>query len=275
MVVNSENHSLESSGILKQLAANDRPTREAGINALETYLKSSQVISQLDFLKVWKGLYYCMWMTDRPKAHRDMAVKLSSLLLLVDDANTTQFVETFWATICREWNKIDMLRVDKFYLLIRHFVHMMFRRLLDSGWEMGLVEKWANILITYPLSCANVSVPDGIKYHMIDIYIDELERAVAVPEITETCNTNTNTTITPREDDHLENSASQRVCPIADIMRPFEVLARDGKSKIVKKRAITEVLNDTRLKSIWKYNAPQIKPPRDMGYKAAKRARIM
>ncbi|KAK9240351.1 hypothetical protein V1525DRAFT_385711 [Lipomyces kononenkoae] len=273
MVVDSENHSLESLGILKQLAANDRPTREAGISALETYLKSSRGISQLDFLKLWKGLYYCMWMTDRPKAQQDMATKLSSLLLITDDANATNFLESFWATICREWNNVDVLRVDKFYLLIRQVVHMMFRKLRQSGWEMTLVEQWMDILISYPLSCTNTSIPDGIRYHMIDIYIDELERSATVPEITETYHSNTKTT--PKAEDHRVSSARQSDFPIARIMRPFELLARDGKSKVAKKRVITDVLSDTRLKSIWKYDAPQTKPPTDMTHKPTKRMRIM
>ncbi|ODQ74527.1 hypothetical protein LIPSTDRAFT_93324 [Lipomyces starkeyi NRRL Y-11557] len=245
MAAGSENHSIESLGILKKLAANDRPTRDAGIKALETYLESSQDISDLDFLKVWKGLYYCMWMTDRPKAQRDMALKLASLLLIADDANATKFVETFWATICREWNNIDVLRVDKFYLLIRWFVHMMFRRLSRSDWERSLVEKWTDILIKYPLNSTNASIPDGIRYHMIDIYVDELERA----------------------------NSSESGCnfPIAEILRPFEKLARDGKSQVVKRRAIAEVLNDSRLKTMWQYSAPQIEPPRDVGNKPAKK----
>ncbi|KAK9494322.1 hypothetical protein V1508DRAFT_395977 [Lipomyces doorenjongii] len=269
MAGGSEKHSLESLGILKKLAANDRPTREAGISALETYLVSSQDISQMDFLKVWKGLYYCMWMTDRPKAQRDMALKLPSLLLVSDDANATKFVETFWVTICREWNNIDILRVDKFYLLIRWFVHMMFRRLSQSHWELSLVEKWTDILIKYPLNSTNASIPDGIRYHMIDIYIDELERAVNGSETTEANKSSTTTTKTTDKDKN--SSESRREFPVAEILRPFEKLARDGKSQVVKRRAIAEVLTDSRLKSMWQYCAPQIKPPSDVGRKPAKK----
>ncbi|KAK9377015.1 uncharacterized protein V1513DRAFT_422898 [Lipomyces chichibuensis] len=269
MVVGSEKHSLESLGILKKLAANDRPTREAGISALETYLESSQDISQLDFLKVWKGLYYCMWMTDRPKAQRDMALKLPSLLLVADDAIATKFVEAFWATICREWNNIDLLRVDKFYLLIRWFVHMMFRRLSQSDWERSLVEKWTDILIKYPLNSTNASIPDGIRYHMIDIYLDELERAVNGLETTEA--NKSPTTSTETTDIDKKSSKSGPDLPIAEILRPFEKLARDGKSKLVKRRAIVEVLNDARLESIWQYSAPQIKPPKEVDNKPAKK----
>ncbi|KAK9333310.1 hypothetical protein V1520DRAFT_352108 [Lipomyces starkeyi] len=269
MAAGSENHSIESLGILKKLAANDRPTRDAGIKALETYLESSQDISDLDFLKVWKGLYYCMWMTDRPKAQRDMALKLASLLLIADDANATKFVETFWATICREWNNIDVLRVDKFYLLIRWFVHMMFRRLSRSDWERSLVEKWTDILIKYPLNSTNASIPDGIRYHMIDIYVDELERAVNGSETTEANKSPTTTTETTDEDKNSSESGCN--FPIAEILRPFEKLARDGKSQVVKRRAIAEVLNDSRLKTMWQYSAPQIEPPRDVGNKPAKK----
>ncbi|KAJ8102859.1 hypothetical protein POJ06DRAFT_299157 [Lipomyces tetrasporus] len=260
----SEEHSLESLGVLKMLAANDRPTREAGISAFETHLSSSQDISELDFLKVWKGLYYCMWMTDRPKAQQAMASKLPSMLLLAYDDNATKFVKAFWATICREWNNIDRLRVDKFYLLIRRFVHMMFRRLSQSKWERSMVEKWSDILIAYPLNPTNSSIPDGIRYHMIDIYVDELERAVNEFEKTEA---DKSFTIT-KSDNDMNRSAGHR---IAEIMRPFEILARDGKSKVIKKRAIEEVLHDPRLESRWQYGTPQISPPTDVGNKHSKK----
>ncbi|KAK9322082.1 hypothetical protein V1517DRAFT_324586 [Lipomyces orientalis] len=255
----SEKHSLESLGILKKLAANDRPSREAGISAFETHLRSSQDISELDFLKVWKGLYYCMWMTDRPKAQQAMATKLPSMLLLAHDDNATKFVDAFWATICREWNNIDGLRVDKFYLLIRRFVHMMFRRLSQSNWERSMVEKWSDILIAYPLNPTNAGIPDGIRYHMIDIYVDELERAVNEFEMS--------FTFTNSDKDRYSSAGHS----IAEIMRPFEILARDGKSKVVKKRVIGDVLHDTRLESRWNYATPQISPPTDVGNKHSKK----
>ena len=37
----------------------DRPTREKALDSLESYLTSSRSFSDIELLKIWKGLFFC------------------------------------------------------------------------------------------------------------------------------------------------------------------------------------------------------------------------
>ncbi|KAK9457843.1 hypothetical protein V1511DRAFT_491013 [Dipodascopsis uninucleata] len=263
--------SLASSGIIKKLAANDRPTREEGITILTKYLSTDEKISELDFLKVWKGLYYCMWMTDRPKVQQAMADRLAGLVLLPREVNVIAFVQAFWDTICREWSKIDVLRMDKFYLLLRRFVNAMFRRLLTDKWNAREIKSFNDVLQEFPLNPTNTGISDGIRYHMIDIYVDELFRCIdcdksaVKPE-----NARSNNSDSDDNNDHSDTYGNQddeteshevSNHTIAQLMKPFEILSQKSVSKVVKKRVYEEVLHDVRLAETWNYDPSKVSKP--------------
>ncbi|XP_066991152.2 ribosomal RNA processing protein 1 homolog isoform X2 [Anabrus simplex] len=54
----------------KLLAGNDKKTRDGGLRKLRKYFTSrSEGIDKFkedDFMRIWKGLYYCVWMSDKP-----------------------------------------------------------------------------------------------------------------------------------------------------------------------------------------------------------------
>lgn len=87
---------MSTSSFVKKLASNDRPTRDAALEALRKFLssKSTKSMSLLDMEKLWKGLYFSMWFCDRPKAQERLAENLGSLysqVILKDDF--AKFVE--------------------------------------------------------------------------------------------------------------------------------------------------------------------------------------
>ena len=49
------------------------------------------------------------------------------------------YFETFVKTMEREWNGIDRLRMDKFYMLIRFMLHQVFILLKKHSWDAGLL----------------------------------------------------------------------------------------------------------------------------------------
>ncbi|KAL2043413.1 hypothetical protein N7G274_003719 [Stereocaulon virgatum] len=49
----------QNTPFVKQLAANDRPTREKALESLRTYLTSGRTFTSTDLLKIWKGLFFC------------------------------------------------------------------------------------------------------------------------------------------------------------------------------------------------------------------------
>lgn len=71
-----------------------------------------------DFMRLWKGLYYCMWMSDKPLVQEDLTEDLGSLIHCFPDIKVgIQFFRNFLDTMCIEWFGIDQWRIDKFMMV--------------------------------------------------------------------------------------------------------------------------------------------------------------
>lgn len=68
-----------------------------------------------------------MWMADKPLYQQKLSDNLAALVPIVWIDNRILFQSTFWETMGREWTGIDILRTDKFYLLMRRFCAAAFR----------------------------------------------------------------------------------------------------------------------------------------------------
>lgn len=102
----------------------DRKIRTAALTSLRTFLSAPQTSSRLttlDVLKLWKGLFYALWMCDMPIPQQQLCAELSApLLAVLPDAAVLPWLRGFWATMAREWTTgIDVLRMEKFLLLVR------------------------------------------------------------------------------------------------------------------------------------------------------------
>ncbi|NXL66702.1 RRP1B protein, partial [Chordeiles acutipennis] len=139
--------------------------------------------SQEELLKIWKGLFYCMWMQDKPLLQEELADNISQLIHVIQNTEARHlFIQTFWQTMNREWNGLDNLRLDKYYMLMRKILRQSFEVLKRNEWDESLIE------LFLPLQMKEVMDPDsnapiGIKLHFIDIYLDELAK-VGAKELT-------------------------------------------------------------------------------------------
>ncbi|NXP66684.1 RRP1B protein, partial [Chloropsis cyanopogon] len=139
--------------------------------------------SQEELLKIWKGLFYCMWMQDKPLLQEELAANISQLIHVFQNTETRHlFIQTFWQTMNREWNGIDNLRLDKYYMLMRLILRQSFEVLKRNEWDEGLVELLLQLLMKEVMDPDSNS-PTGIKFHFIDIYLDELAK-VGAKELT-------------------------------------------------------------------------------------------
>ncbi|NWH38858.1 RRP1B protein, partial [Chloropsis hardwickii] len=139
--------------------------------------------SQEELLKIWKGLFYCMWMQDKPLLQEELAANISQLIHVFQNTETRHlFIQTFWQTMNREWNGIDNLRLDKYYMLMRLILRQSFEVLKRNEWDEGLVQLLLQLLMKEVMDPDSNS-PTGIKFHFIDIYLDELAK-VGAKELT-------------------------------------------------------------------------------------------
>ena len=125
----SDNGSVGKEAVLSQelklariLSGNDPLMRVRVLKNLRFWLqareKSVFEFNELDFMRIWKGLFYCMWMTDKPLPQEEMTEKLASLVSCFEKMyNQLDFYKCFLATMVEEWNKIDKWRLDKFMMV--------------------------------------------------------------------------------------------------------------------------------------------------------------
>lgn len=90
----------ETVAFARRLAATEKSTRDLQITALRTYFTKKQKLGDTDMLKIWKALFYCMWLCDKVPVQEELAQSLAGLLECFEGKNAVQratlFMEAFW-----------------------------------------------------------------------------------------------------------------------------------------------------------------------------------
>ncbi|XP_012634538.1 ribosomal RNA processing protein 1 homolog B isoform X1 [Microcebus murinus] len=165
----------------QRLASNEKGIRDRAVKKLRQYIsvktqKETGGFSQEELLKIWKGLFYCMWVQDEPLLQEELANTISQLIHVVNNSEAQHlFIQTFWQTMNREWKGIDRLRLDKYYMLIRLVLRQSFEVLKRDGWEESRIKLFLDVLMKEIL-CPESQSPNGVRFHFIDIYLDELSK---------------------------------------------------------------------------------------------------
>lgn len=112
-------------------------------------------------MKLWKGFFYCFWLSDSSDNQIKLADLISGLVqkLPADNKNdfsesgAALFLRSFWDTMGREWPKLDHLRLNKYYYLMKSVLYQSFQLiavLSDSGKSMSwdaLIVKGHNAIL--------------------------------------------------------------------------------------------------------------------------------
>ncbi|KAM0433367.1 hypothetical protein ACHAPT_004244 [Fusarium lateritium] len=169
---------------IRNLASSDRKLRTASLESLQTFLSSRPSLSDTDAQKLWKGLFYALWMTDRPVPQQRLAADLANLLFTLRPACAVPWLRGFWVVIGAQWTDIDVLRLEKFLLLVRRVFAAHVRLAKERGWKNGDVEAIVGVLAEYPFDVEGDlrKSPVGIRLHALDIWVDELEREEALKD---------------------------------------------------------------------------------------------
>ncbi|WVO17229.1 hypothetical protein L204_104921 [Cryptococcus depauperatus] len=215
----------------KQLAHTDKKVRDKAVESLVAFLsqggdaegKSSTYVKleEKEMSKLWKGLFYCFWMSDKPLVQQRLAADLAELVLQINPRSTSSadsfqaslaFLEGFWDAMVREWAGLDRLRMDKYYMLIRKYISATFRLLAREKWEKKAVESANKVLMKKggAMSWEDPKVPTSIATHLSDIYLEELDKVLGLPEVD-----------------------SQPACPLITVLDPhLTLLARTSRAVI-------------------------------------------
>ncbi|KAH9835867.1 Nop52-domain-containing protein [Rhodofomes roseus] len=172
--------------LAKYLASTDKKTRDKATKQLAAFLSdpSRDSLPHSEMSKLWKGIFYCFWMSDKPLVQQALASELAEILLNISSPSRPfDFLQGFWEATVREWSGIDRLRIDKYYMLIRRFVNASFRLLLRTHWDSSSCDRYNAILTRQggPLCPDDTRVPTSLAYHLADIYLEELNKILGDP----------------------------------------------------------------------------------------------
>ncbi|SPC64927.1 related to RRP1 - involved in processing rRNA precursor species to mature rRNAs [Ustilago sp. UG-2017b] len=248
----------------KALASTEKRIRDYAVRSLHSFLATNgaHTIPDLELQKLWKGLFYCFWMSDKPLVQQRLANDLAQLVLVHPSSSTSstsststtspdeeggmseralaglKFLEAFWDTIVSEWGALDKHRIDKFYLLVRRFVASGFQLLAEEGWNLDATRRFAQILGKFQggvLSTNDPKVPDSLTYHLSDIYLDELEKVIEQVDNSQNKE--------EKEEQEEEEEEDLPLIPTLELLKPFVDALATAKSKAMYERIWSNVFH--------------------------------
>lgn len=161
--------------LIKQLAACDNGSRNKALrNILGSWLPDRTSISDDLMKKLWKGLFYSVWHADKLPVQVELIDQLSSLVPTLDLSLSLHYLSVFLLTMRREWSGIDVLRLDKFYLLIRKFLHNVFVLLKNNSWDLELSRRLMGVLEERAFFADDKFQGNGVNYHIGSVFLEEL-----------------------------------------------------------------------------------------------------
>lgn len=119
--------------------------------------------------------------------------------------------------------------MDKFLLLIRRYVFAHFDYLERAKYSKDAFDAVTSALVAVPLDSTNRKIPDGLRLHVLDVYVDEIERS-----------------LDSGKEKGKEFSEGKKAI-VKKLLEPVERLEKETQAKLVRKRA-RETLADSRLK---------------------------
>ncbi|XP_038219940.1 ribosomal RNA processing protein 1 homolog [Zerene cesonia] len=172
----------------KLLSGNEKKSRDRVLKTLKKWLlncfSKDYVFKEDDFIRVWKGLFYAVWMSDKPLVQEDLCESISQILDLFPKEqfdNAIMMTKVGFKVLAMEWYGIDQHRIDKFMMLVRRYLRGSFRCLLRTDWDLDSCKKYADMLssedgllaLKTPFYARNAL---SLILHIIDCYLEELSK---------------------------------------------------------------------------------------------------
>lgn len=164
--------------IARLLANNDKKVRDKVLKRLHKWLtvrsQSSFVFTKADFMSLWKGLFYCMWLSDKMLIQEDLAESISKLVHCLNSRDAVVlYTSCALRTLATEWFGIDQYRLDKFSMLVRRILRQTFVACKNQSWNMEWITETSQMFTRLFL---HVKTDLGFKLHITEIYLEELAK---------------------------------------------------------------------------------------------------
>ena len=166
------------SSVGKRLADTDPVIRSRSFKKLRNICKKP-VTDYSELLRLWRGLWYALWMADKRVNQTAVAVEAVQLGQAYSDADYTLWTRAFFETLISMWSRLDKWRMDKFLLLVRVFVAETFRRLHLSSWNETMIGNFNKEMCMLSTRCL------GATMHIARVFWEELEAEISCVEDSE------------------------------------------------------------------------------------------
>jgi len=133
----------------------------------------------LDYMKLWKGLYFGMWMSDKRPVQQELAVNMALLHNDIPREKQTVWLDAFWETMEEAWENLDTHRMSKFLLFTRIVVAEAFKAFRVHGWELEELRSAARTFTRATAAAASGAGPNvhslGLLLQFVRMFWDELK----------------------------------------------------------------------------------------------------
>ncbi|KAK9172936.1 Nucleolar,Nop52 [Cryptosporidium meleagridis] len=149
---NSKNENELLMRLSRTLTSVSPASRKKGLDIITRYIsKHSNSMTRLQMLKIWKGLYYSMWLSDKVLIQREIAVNISQLQKRFEvNEHLFSFIEEFYLMMRFRWDGMDHYRMDKFTFLQRTMLaeslNLLSKQNFDPEFAKGLLDVYRRCL---------------------------------------------------------------------------------------------------------------------------------
>merc|ERR1719209_1569155 len=128
-------------------------------------------------MRIWKGLFYCYWMSDKPLVQEELAESISGMIKSFQtNQDSLGFFQAFAKTFQREWFGVDRWRMDKTMMFVRRFLRQSLKQIANVDWEESLLEAYVEVIRNEVVltDAANASL--GFQLHFTDVFLEEVAK---------------------------------------------------------------------------------------------------
>ncbi len=215
-------------GLYRALANTEKKSRDDAFGRISKFLSKKNELLELDFLKLWKGLFYCFWMSDKIPIQQQLGKDIVKLMHSFDvnkegrNMYGLDFFYYFLKTMHREWPGLDQHRLNKYLSLVRKFIAGSFLYLQKFNWSKEMMSRHNEIIRE------TLIAEDGIAGQVVDVYMVELLKLLR----------NANEEDEP---EHSNNKSTDKTAEITQLLDPFFLTTQTSGKRVFVKRIHSNV----------------------------------
>ncbi|CAH0602048.1 unnamed protein product [Chrysodeixis includens] len=173
--------------LARLLSGNEKKTRDRVLKTLKKWLSNcfekGYEFKENDFIRVWKGLFYAMWMSDKPLIQEELCENIAGVLDLFPPEQLRHALLMFHSglrVLASEWYGLDHHRTDKFLMLVRRYLRASLRCLSRCEWSLDSCQLYADTLADSNVGLFALKTPNyarnatSMLLHVMDCYLEEI-----------------------------------------------------------------------------------------------------